>query len=262
MKTQQANPLTGTARRTATSAHPALAPQRSGFLQRKCACGVHAPAGGECESCKKKRTGLIRHSQLSGARASSGLADGSDPLTGALIQSRFGRDFSRILVNGEHQHVPAIDRVHGKAATPDAARGMNGEHEGTRQLDVRVRVQRPSTVGKLAGLGQQPELLVPDEHGIVRTAQSGSASPSPLMPPGPMPAPAPSCSYAISYNNIRNTGCGAGQCGAQIVYDVTGVTATGSGCPASLNGLMVTEAVTTDNGCGPGAVTTGAGCPI
>jgi hypothetical protein len=30
----------------------------SGLLQRKCACGNHTIAGGECENCKKKRSGL------------------------------------------------------------------------------------------------------------------------------------------------------------------------------------------------------------
>jgi hypothetical protein len=67
---------------------------------------------------------------------------------------------------------------------------------------------------------------------------------------------APTCTYSIQ----SNVGCGA-QCGAQIRFDITRVTASGSGCP-SLQGLRVTESVTTDNGCGPGSVQTGAGCPI
>ena len=33
---------------------------QSGLLQRKCACGNHTPAGGECAECAKKETGLQR----------------------------------------------------------------------------------------------------------------------------------------------------------------------------------------------------------
>ena len=35
-------------------------PTASGLLQRKCACGNHTMAGGECEECAKKKTGLQR----------------------------------------------------------------------------------------------------------------------------------------------------------------------------------------------------------
>jgi hypothetical protein len=63
----------------------------------------------------------------------------------------------------------------------------------------------------------------------------------------------------ITYANQTTPGCG-GSCGAQIRFDVTGVTHS---CDAvDLAGASVTESVTTDNGCGPGSVTTGAGCPI
>ncbi|MGZ8183428.1 MAG: hypothetical protein ACXWT1_15850 [Methylobacter sp.] len=36
-------------------------PSVQGLLQRKCACGSHAIAGGECEECKKKKSGLQRN---------------------------------------------------------------------------------------------------------------------------------------------------------------------------------------------------------
>lgn len=41
---------------------PVVAPGRGrgGILRRKCACGQHAPAGGECERCRKKRLELQR----------------------------------------------------------------------------------------------------------------------------------------------------------------------------------------------------------
>lgn len=64
----------------------------------------------------------------------------------------------------------------------------------------------------------------------------------------------------LTYANQTTPGCGTGACGAKIQYDVTRVTHS---CDSvSLGTARVTETVTTDNGCGPGSVTTGAGCPI
>jgi len=37
-----------------------LLPSSQGMLQRKCACGSHTMAGGECEECSKKKAGLQR----------------------------------------------------------------------------------------------------------------------------------------------------------------------------------------------------------
>ncbi len=42
---------------TGVSAHPGI-----GLLQRKCACGNHTVAGGECESCRQKRLRVQRRS--------------------------------------------------------------------------------------------------------------------------------------------------------------------------------------------------------
>jgi hypothetical protein len=152
---------------------------------------------------------------------------------------RFGHDFGRLAIAG-------------------------GEYE----LRAETRVTRP-TAAVRAGLLQSPEepdgIPAPEETDeLVRFAElprrrrGGGSTP----PPPPPPPPAPGCTFAITYANLSTPGCAVGQCGAQIQFDVTNVTATGSGCPATLEGLRVTEAVTTDNGCGPGTVTTGAGCRI
>lgn len=48
-------------RQTATQTHqqkPTATPAASGLLQRKCACGNHTMAGGECAECSKQRLGL------------------------------------------------------------------------------------------------------------------------------------------------------------------------------------------------------------
>jgi hypothetical protein len=66
----------------------------------------------------------------------------------------------------------------------------------------------------------------------------------------------PCCALSLTYANQQNLGCGA-YCGAQIRYDITGVTT----CPGqSCQGKSVTETVTTDQKCIPGPVHTGP-CP-
>lgn len=213
-----------------------------GVLRRKCACGTHTPGSGECESCKKKHAGLQRAAQGSDPPAALRT---TNPLAASLMRSRFDGDFSRLRVNGAN--VP-----------------MAGAKDGGREMDIDVRTVRHNAAARLGALQQAGERPKENEDagagGITRTAQVMPPPPGIVGPVAPG-AGSGGCSFAIRYENVRNTGCGA-NCGAQIEYDVTGVTATGSGCPATLNGLRVTESVTTDNGCGPGGVTTGAGCPI
>lgn len=214
----------------------------AGVLHRKCACGAHVHGGGECESCKKKHAGLQRSAQTSNPPAALRT---TDPLTASLMRSRFVDDFSRIRING--------------ASLPMAI-----ANDGGREMDIDVNTVRHNARARLGALQQTDERPKGNEGagpgGITRTAQVTPPPPG-IMGPVGSGSGSGSCGFAIHYENVQNTGCGA-SCGAQIEYDVTGVTATGSGCPATLDGLRVTESVTTDNGCGPGGVTTGAGCPI
>jgi hypothetical protein len=88
------------------------------ILQRKCACGQHTGGGEQCEICKKEGMTLQRHSDGSGA---SGPAPAIvrevlnspgrplDPQTRALMEPRFGQDFSRVRV---HTDVSAADSAH------------------------------------------------------------------------------------------------------------------------------------------------------
>jgi len=121
-----------------------------------------------------------------------------------------------------------------------------------------IEVIRPAAssrlVAALSTIGEEPAA---DNEDVV-TAQTPGGPILPL-PPG---LPASTCNYVITYANQRTVGCTPPQCGAKIVFDITGVSATGTGCPASLDGLMVTEVVTNDHGCSPANVRGGAGCPI
>src|SRR5258706_11911466 len=98
------------------------APVQTGILQRKCACGQHTIAGGECEECRQKREGMMQRSAVS-EKPVSGVPPivhevlGSpgqtlDAGTQAFMESRFGHDFSQV-------------RVHTDARAAESAREVN-----------------------------------------------------------------------------------------------------------------------------------------
>jgi len=101
---------------------PALTPGLAGgalLLQRKCACGTHTPGGGECTECSRKR--LQRKPDGRGEAyeippiVDTVLAGAGQPLdrgTRALMESRFGQDFSAV-------------RVHSDAAAAHSAHAVN-----------------------------------------------------------------------------------------------------------------------------------------
>ena len=91
---------------------PPLTLVRAPLLQRKCRCGNHSTAGGECESCRKKHA----EASLGGAtppyRAAATSGQTLDAVTRATVELRFGRDFSQV-------------RVHADDAAGEAARAVN-----------------------------------------------------------------------------------------------------------------------------------------
>lgn len=100
-------------------------PISSHLLQRKCACGRHTVAGGECESCHQKRLALQRQSLSSMAERGTGgevppvvhdvlCSPGQplDPATRAFMEPRFGHDFSQV-------------RVHTDGKAAESARAVN-----------------------------------------------------------------------------------------------------------------------------------------
>jgi len=99
-------------------------PVPTGLLQRKCACGSHMMAGGECEECKKNRLGLQRKaSDRSEPSEPSEVppivhevlrSPGKplDPATRTFMEPRFGHDFSGV-------------RVHTDLRAAESARAVN-----------------------------------------------------------------------------------------------------------------------------------------
>ena len=80
----------------------------SGMLQRKCACGTHTVAGGECDSCQKKHEGTLQRTAAGGSVrvvppvVGEVLSSAGRPLDAgarSFMESRFGHDFSRVRVH-------------------------------------------------------------------------------------------------------------------------------------------------------------------
>src|SRR5437870_10133709 len=100
----------------------APAPQNSSLLQRKCACGQHTIAGGECEDCSQKQEGTIQRAAVSAAPTNSvppivhdvlnSSGQSLDAGTRAFMEPRFGHDFSQV-------------RVHTDAKAAESARVVN-----------------------------------------------------------------------------------------------------------------------------------------
>lgn len=62
-------------------------PVSSGLLQRKCACGNHTVAGGECSECAKKKSGLQR--KLSIGTSNDPLEKEADRIADQVMSNRF-----------------------------------------------------------------------------------------------------------------------------------------------------------------------------
>lgn len=93
----------------------------NGILQRKCACGQHTVAGGECAECSKKKLTLqrraINHAETIGVPpiVHEVLRSPGQPLDAsirAFMEPRFGHDFSRV-------------RVHTDSGAAESARTVN-----------------------------------------------------------------------------------------------------------------------------------------
>lgn len=108
MGVQAQNQVKMTQRTSAVFAH-------SGFLQRKCACGQHMVAGGECEECRQKREGMLQRAAVNTAAVSSVPPIVHDVLsspgqlfdagTRAFIEPRFGYDFSSVRVHTDASQI-------------------------------------------------------------------------------------------------------------------------------------------------------------
>jgi hypothetical protein len=118
------------------------------------------------------------------------------------------------------------------------------------------------------GIDKQPGLQYTQAYAKWLGARATTSSPHAPPPPTPTPTPTPTaapkpCKYTVKYSKPKKLNCDqvwrrakgtsppAGLCGAGLLYDILSVTATGSGCPATLQGLKVSETVKGNRGCTP-----------
>lgn len=112
-----------------TSADRSFMSAPSSLLQRKCACGNHTMAGGECDQCKKQS--LQRASLSPRGRGTEGegrvppivhaaLRSTSQPLDGvtrAFMESHFGHDFSQVRVHTDTKAAESAQAIDALAYT-------------------------------------------------------------------------------------------------------------------------------------------------
>lgn len=137
-------------------------------LQRKCACGQHTVAGGECAACRKKRMNLQRqatnHAEPSSVPPIVGdvLRSPGQPLDSAtrtFMEPRFGHDFSRV-------------RVHTDAKAAESARTVNAlAYTVGRDVVFGARQYKPGT-------GEGRQLLA---HELVHVLQQPHVSSNPMQ---------------------------------------------------------------------------------
>jgi hypothetical protein len=209
----------------------------------RCACGGVVDRSGECGTCRARR---FMREALQGRGAAPSPAHGH-------VRRLPETDFGAVDVFGRRPCRPgaitiASDTRVERHAVARAAMLSDSALPDARQADE---------LGPAAKLAQAAPAPAPP----AAPAPAPPGAPAPAAPAAPAARAAPACTYAITYANLRVLGCGA-LCGAQIRYDITRVTARGAGCPATLAGLRLTEAVATDQGCTPGGVAIGAGCAI
>lgn len=125
-------------------------PIRRVALQRKCACGKHTAAGGECAECRSKLEGMIQRAAVSTAPANSVppivhdvLGSSGQPLDTAIrafMEPRFGHDFSQVRVHADAKAAESAQAVNALAYTVgrDVVFGVRqyapGTNEGKRLL--------------------------------------------------------------------------------------------------------------------------------
>ena len=153
----------------------------TGILQRKCACGSRTMAGGECEGCKKKRTEL-RRSAVDPRTAPAEipsivhevLRSPGQPLdasTRALMEPRFGHDFSGVRLHTDAKAAESTRAVNALAytvgrevvfdagqyrpETPDGRRLVADELAHTIQQNAAIRSSREAL--QLSGAGDPSE---------------------------------------------------------------------------------------------------------
>jgi hypothetical protein len=97
-------------------ATPTFTSVHGSVLQRQCACGQHASAGGECEECKQKREGTLQRAAINLSpvhevppivyEALNSPGRPLDAATRAFMEPCFGHDFSNVQIRSVASRTP------------------------------------------------------------------------------------------------------------------------------------------------------------
>jgi len=140
-------------------AKSSFVPASNGLLQRKCACGNHTMAGGECKGCSRKKRALQRkpmdRTEVSEVPpiVHEVLRSSGQPLdqaTRAFMEPRFGHDFSRVRVHTDAKAAESAGAVNAVAYTV----GRNVVF-GTEQYMPRMEAGRKLIAHELTHVVQQ-----------------------------------------------------------------------------------------------------------
>jgi len=177
---------------------PSFTPVSAGAVQRKCACGQHTVAGGECGNCNQGRQTLQRATRNSEheTRDFGGvppivhdvLRSPGQPLdeaTRAFMEPRFGHDFSRVRVHTDARAAESARTIDALAYTVgrDIAFGP-GSYEPVSGVGLRllahelthvVQQQGVPSVQKAQGIGEEDSSQEQEAEQVADRIVSGAS---------------------------------------------------------------------------------------
>ncbi|EFH84870.1 DUF4157 domain-containing protein [Ktedonobacter racemifer] len=138
---------------------------KSSLVQRSCAFGQHTPAGGECATCRREQSMLLRSQRAFEPPSAPVTVPGSAPaqeqgpsFSSAFDRaSRFGHDFSRIPI-----HAPAVGVLQTKLAINQP--GDDYEQEADRLSD---QVMRMPTYQAVSGVPPHIQRFSGQSNGLM-----------------------------------------------------------------------------------------------
>ena len=161
---------------------PAIVPMTGRVLQRKCACGNHC-AVGECGGCKANRLSLQRSGGARNDMAEAPpivhevLRSPGQPLdrgTRALLEPRFGQDFSHVRLHTDSRAAESAQAVNASAYTVGrhVAFGAGQYAPGTRGGAELLAHELAHVVQQEGTLSTAPPALAPADDSAERQADA------------------------------------------------------------------------------------------
>lgn len=149
-------------------------PARTNLLQRKCACGGMPSLNGECAECRKKRLQRRSPGQSEPSTAPpivhEVLRSPGQPLdasTRALMEPRFGHDFSRVRIHSDARAEESAQAVNALAYTVgrDVVFGAGRYEPGTREGQKILAHELAHTIQQGPGVQRLPDKLETTDPG-------------------------------------------------------------------------------------------------